>query len=35
MFKSDDDWSGQVVFEIGQDKLVGILQKAVKKNSIY
>ena len=34
-FKSDDDWSGQVVFEIGQDKLVGILQKAVKKNSIY
>jgi len=35
MFKSNDNWSGQVVFEISQDKLVGILQKAVKKNSIY
>ena len=29
------NFEGQVVFEIGQDKLVGILQRATKKNNIY
>lgn len=28
-----DDWSGKVVFEIGNDKLVGVLEQANKRNN--